>query len=266
MLKKLFPLLLLLFLAGAAMAQEEVQAPVRDFDDEIYEDTVTSVISSYDELQQNENNYLPTDTTEHTHFVSIHADSIQNWKVHPKYNAIRNLDSLLKDWQKKETKDMEVSKPSHSFSFFNSNIIRMILWFLAILFVGYIVYKLVLNKGIFTREPKSLQVDENLTEDERFLQQDFDALIHQAYKMGDLRLAVRYQFLKTLEVLNGRSLISFSIDKTNMKYYYELPELYKPEFLQLTKYYEYVWYGHLPATKEMYEPIGKAFNEFLKKV
>ncbi|WP_165768175.1 DUF4129 domain-containing protein [Hymenobacter amundsenii] len=73
---------------------------------------------------------------------------------------------------------------------------------------------------------------------------DLDALLREAEDAHQYRLAVRLGYLRVLRQLSDRQLINWQPDKTNHDYLYELPPGPLPDaFRELTRQFEYVWYG-----------------------
>ncbi|MEO5943285.1 MAG: hypothetical protein ABIP70_07635 [Ferruginibacter sp.] len=193
-------------------------------------------------------------------------DAIRNLK---QFAYAKNLDSLLKAWQKAEGGKVK-AKPVQSNSFFDnlfsSGILQFILWGIALFVVGYILYNLFLSKGIFGKKSFSKKVTSAESEEAIFERSDYEALIRQAYKLGDYRMATRYLFLKTLQQLNQRSLINFAADKTNSSYVREIPEVKRNAFAALVMNYEYVWYGNVAIDKEKFDRIETTFSTFNNKM
>lgn len=77
--------------------------------------------------------------------------------------------------------------------------------------------------------------------------EDIQKLIQQALEAKNYRLAVRYYYLYILRLMNEKELIVWEQQKTNTDYNSELQktDLKKP-FAQITRLYEYVWYGDFP--------------------
>ena len=139
----------------------------------------------------------------------------------------------------------------------------VLLWTLAAIFIAFVVYKLVLNKGLFSGGFARKKVEQlELTEDELFLKQDFASLAKSFEDKQDLRSAMRYNFLFTLNKLKERKLIDFKIEKTNKKYLAELDANYKPAFAKLARYYEYAWYGNITFEQGEYNTIKTSFQQF----
>lgn len=92
---------------------------------------------------------------------------------------------------------------------------------------------------------------------------DFDALIREAVAARDYRGAVRLLYLKTLKALADHTLIDWQRDKTNHEYLSELrrPAL-RPAFAELTRLFEYVWYGDFAVDETVFGRMRQAFVRF----
>ncbi len=212
-------------------------------------------------------NTIITDTSVNVRPLIFPADTINKWKNRAEYGYAKNLDSLLRDKQRKEQRispDSEMKSANFFISLLQSGVLQMIMWVIAIVVVLYILYQLFISKGAFSRSRKKQSVAETTTEDEMFLQQDFDGLIHQSYKLGNYRAATRYLFLKTLKQLSDKNLIIFAIDKTNANYLSELPLEKHASFSTLVLHYEYVWYGNFEVKQSQFSAIESKFSSFLK--
>ncbi len=77
----------------------------------------------------------------------------------------------------------------------------------------------------------------------------------------EYRLAVRVLYLHTLKLLVEKDYIAWHSNKTNSIYIMELAGTpYQKGFRQLSRTYEYVWYGERNPTKSQYEAISAEFN------
>lgn len=205
----------------------------------------------------------------------LNEDSLTLWKNSKKYAWIKNLDSLLKDRENKNKKQSrEVSRQGQNLNdgisaterFFNSTLLKGTLWVLAACFVAFIIFKLFLSKGIFGKPSKKAIAEIVEEEEDHNMDNDFHRLYKKAYAAGDIRMAMRYLFLKALQALNEKDLIRFAADKTNSMYVTELPEAKRNDFASLALYYEYIWYGNFAVGKEAFDKIEFKYNEFLNKV
>ena len=84
---------------------------------------------------------------------------------------------------------------------------------------------------------------------------DFQARLAEAEAAGNYRLALRLGYLQLLKHLADQGLIRWQPDKTNHAYLAELPPTgpLRPAFRELTRQFEYVWYGELPLPAALYQ-------------
>jgi hypothetical protein len=102
----------------------------------------------------------------------------------------------------------------------------------------------------------------NLSADEVLLRSDnLQSLAEEALKNQDFRLALRYRYLLVLQQLIRRKLIVWKSSKTNYDYQKELREtpFFKP-FTEVTRIYNFVWYGHFDLDEKAYGDLEREFN------
>ncbi len=101
------------------------------------------------------------------------------------------------------------------------------------------------------------------TIDENIHELDFDLLITEAVSQQDYRKAVRLNYLKTLKLLSDREVIAWESNKTNQDYQSELKRspFYQP-FTNITRAFNYVWYGNFSLNSQQYLAISQAFEQF----
>lgn len=122
--------------------------------------------------------------------------------------------------------------------------------------------------GIFKRaigKKKGTVEFEEIEED--LSRMDFDTLIAEAVDAGNLRRAVRLHYLKLLREMSERGLIEWRREKTNSDYLYELKrqDLYS-SFAELTRVFDYVWYGWIEIDADHYARIRDSFGTFIGSV
>lgn len=213
---------------------------------------------------------LLTDTILNIRAIGLSPDTIRQWKNKKEFKYIKNLDSLLKAKQAKE----DATQPGHkSFSppsfldgIFNAALLKMIFWMLAAFFVLLVMYQLIKNKGFFNEVVTKGVEEETAEPGTDILAQNFDPLIQQSCKLGNYRLATRYQFLKTLQLLRDHNQVDYAADKTNSRYVQELPVHWRNDFARLILSYEYVWYGNFALTLQQYESLQQQYSAFQKKI
>ncbi len=217
-----------------------------------------------------ENKDILSDTTLYITEISILPDTVAAWKNNKRFAWAKNLDSLLKIKQQEEMDNYEKSTGEQPYGFFQklfaSGIPQFFFWATAIVFVGFILYRLFISNGIFKRNPAASPVNELPSEEKFETVSDYDKLIQQSLSQADYRLTVRYQFLKTLIHLADKEYIHFSADKTNYQYVQEIQSEKRNEFSSLVLNYEYIWYGNFALNVETYTAIEKKFENFYSKI
>lgn len=140
---------------------------------------------------------------------------------------------------------------------------------LIVLYVVYLIAKLILNKEgqwIFGKSTtkKIIQHDDI----ERNLHQvDFEKLIASTLKSGDQRLVIRYYYLWLLRKMSEKNIIDWNPEKTNSDYFYEIQnESLRQDFTYVSYLYNYIWYGEFEITETHFESIKKTFETTLQSV
>jgi hypothetical protein len=142
------------------------------------------------------------------------------------------------------------------FSFFTSTVGNIIIIAIVVLIVLVIVVRIVqLNGNVFfsKKDKKIGEVETDELSDE-YVPDDWEKVIQEAAKAGNYRLAVRHGYRYLLSLLQEKNMISFQVAKTNYQYAFELAgtQLHKP-FMQLTRDYEYAWYGGFNIQEERFQ-------------
>ena len=155
------------------------------------------------------------------------------------------------------------------FGFFGGSGGTALLWLLLIGAICFILWKLFSDKGsfMFSRTKKKMAEGEIVQEEEDISATNWDALLQQAVNNNDLRMAVRYSYMRLLQLLQQRQLIQYRIDKTNYEYAAELNNTnYKQPFRQLSRQYEYAWYGDFAITSAAYATYAEQFSNVKKQL
>ncbi|HYC29907.1 MAG TPA: DUF4129 domain-containing protein, partial [Chitinophagaceae bacterium] len=112
---------------------------------------------------------------------------------------------------------------------------------------------------MFTSSRKSA----NAEEDELLQKENLAALIQEAEAQNNFRLAVRYRYMKVLQEMDERQIISLNAQSTNWDYVNRLGgHPLKKQFLLLTRAYEYVWYGEFEINNDQYGYLRTEFQQF----
>ena len=146
-------------------------------------------------------------------------------------------------------------------------ILMKILAILVILFVVYMIVKIIINKEggwIFSKSAKKILVTEH--EEENIHTLDFKTIITKSITSNNYRLAVRYYYLWLLKSLTDKGKIEWDIEKTNGDYLNEIKdETLKKEFQFLSYVYEYSWYGEFEIDNIDFSKIEASFLKLIAK-
>ena len=106
------------------------------------------------------------------------------------------------------------------------------------------------------------------TEEERIIkQEDIKALINDAIKQKNFRLAIRYYYLLTLKYLTEKQHIEWEQQKTNNDYITEIKkDTLRSGFKDLTLIYDYVWYGEFAIDEMRFNALRSSFDILNKTI
>ncbi len=143
---------------------------------------------------------------------------------------------------------------------------KLFFWVFIIVGIGLIIW--LLTKIEFTRYFKrSTKANAfNFTDiEEDITGINFSDKIKMAISESNYRLAIRWQYLKQLSILNEKQCIIWQPYKTNIDYSNELAKTnYQSQFKEISKIYDYAWYGEYPISALKYEAIEEQFTAFEK--
>lgn len=142
--------------------------------------------------------------------------------------------------------------------------IRIIKYMVVAVAIFFIVFLLLKNdaRSLFYR--KGASVSGNFIESVEDIQEiDFDKRIAEEVARRDFRKAIRLCFLKVIKELNQHQLIHWKQDKTNTDYLKELRNgNYYQQFAELSRLYEYIWYGDFKLDEGNFLTVIQKFNQF----
>lgn len=238
------------------------QAGVQQYGDDDYdyeEDNYNKKSDDKDEI---------ADTTLYFNNLSVSQKNINAIKNAKDFAYVKTLDSLLKQEKEKKKKKKKEWEPKSDFlqNFFSNKILKIILWTAGIAFLLFILYRLFLADGLLKKtlaksKPEELTIQEQGTDGNT----NFDLLIAKALQNKNYRLAIRYNYLKSLNLLSKNELIQIAAEKTNYQYVREIRNYdYQNQFSGLTLHYEYIWYGEFDIDENLYKRIEDGFIKFNK--
>jgi len=104
-------------------------------------------------------------------------------------------------------------------------------------------------------------------EEEIIKTKDIKELIAKALKNNDYRLAIRYQYLYILQLLEKKGIISWEQQKTNHEYEREITDAsLQNHFRNITYLYDFVWYGNFDIDKNDFSKASKIFTSIENKI
>ncbi|MEQ8473867.1 MAG: hypothetical protein RIC35_21905 [Marinoscillum sp.] len=92
---------------------------------------------------------------------------------------------------------------------------------------------------------------------------NYDQLIKESVSNAEFKMAIRYQFLKTLNDLSQKGLVKITQWKAPLDYMDELPAEKQSFFEELTKLFEVTWYGDYEADQESYEKCNESAKQLV---
>ena len=106
------------------------------------------------------------------------------------------------------------------------------------------------------------------TEEEQIIKnEDIPALIEEAVNQKNYRLAIRYYYLLALKNLTEDESILWQPQKTNEDYIKEIDKVHlKVDFKNITKIYDYVWYGEFNVDASKFEALKLPFENLNKTI
>ena len=240
----------------------------------VAQDNDDSAYTNFDSVQvSKDDNYIPStedekDTNSSTEILpairSIASDTIAAIKSNPEFGYMTSIDSLLRARQKKKD-NLPEQVTDNSPSIWDSGIVKLICWAVAIGLVGFVLYRLFLGGGVFFRNKKQELplVELEDTPDDHNLEK----ALQQAISKQDYRMATRYLFLITLSRLGEKGVLQLSTEKTNYQYAAELADKpYANRFAKLSLQYEYVWFGGFIINQTQFATLQQQHQQFLKEI
>lgn len=229
---------------------------------------IDSLNSETQEYYEDSDTYvIPTSPVLHSKFIS--ADTVAKWRNSRDFEKLKNLDSLLKKIQAAENKELKQEEKAVSWlsKFLQSSLFKNILWIIAGIVVLFILYQLILSKGLFVNKKVRKNIQEQQNEELDEVQWgSLASLLQAAIDKKNYRAATRYLFLDTLKLLGDKGLVHIQHDKTNSQYRQEMPQYLRNNFSRLALYYEYIWYGNTPLQADQFNELQSRFSQFKSSV
>ena len=167
--------------------------------------------------------------------------------------------------KKKKKKE---KKTSSSFSFDWNNVGPVAKFALYAIVIAGLIFILVrvFYSSLFISntkiENKPAYAAKNL--EEKVMETDLEKLLKAALAEKAYRMAVRIYYLMVIKELAHKKMIKWKKDKTNHDYLSEMKNQNKyMRFRQLTRVFDYVWYGEIELTEDEFGEIKPEFTLFI---
>lgn len=151
------------------------------------------------------------------------------------------------------------------FYLFNHSWVKWITFIILGILLGYALFRILQSAQLnlfFTRngrKPVATTTDD--------VTQDWTDQLAMAEAAGDYRMAIRFQYLQTLQVLARKEMLIYHPENTNQEYLDQLRgNSAFDNFSRLTQIYEYAWYGGFPITESIYRQAAALFQSFQASV
>lgn len=144
-----------------------------------------------------------------------------------------------------------------------STFLKIILYLALAIGIIFAIYQVMVANNFFiiSGKRKRKPAGESDADDMSF--ENLDERILHEVNNGNYRQAVRYMYLKTLKLLSEYNFITLHAKSTNQDYVRQMNNHRGLlQFRQLTRIYEYVWYGEFDPSASQFEIIRSNFNNF----
>lgn len=157
----------------------------------------------------------------------------------------------------------------HLFTFLASTTGNYLILGIVALIILFIIIRVVQLRGniFFSKKDKKLS-DTGADElSDEYVPDDWEKVIREAANAGNYRLAVRHGYRYLLSLLQEKEMISYQVAKTNYQYVFEMAGTpwHKP-FMQLTRDYEYAWYGGFSIQQDRFEDYYQKVSSIKKEL
>lgn len=190
---------------------------------------------------------------------------MEEWK-----KSIEGLD-YSEAKEKKKAKEIRKDDPwweEDSDGILGPGLARTILFILGAGIIALIFYIIIRNTILRRNTAVGKKLVTTLEEAaENIHESDLERFLRESLAQGDHKTAIRVYYLILIRELSDHDLIRWKKDKTNREYLVEMRPhpLYRP-FFDLTRIFEYVWYGDLNLQEKDFRGIQPQFTGLIESV
>jgi hypothetical protein len=148
---------------------------------------------------------------------------------------------------------------------------KTIMFLLSGIIIGFLVYLIIrygLNKrNVKNKQQSGIRLEDVAAIEENLPETDLEPWLREALNQKNYELAIRLYYLRIVQALAEKKMITWKKDKTNQSF---IEELYgnprQLTFTQLTYFHDLVFYGQRPVTEQVFQQWLPRFRSMLQEV
>lgn len=252
----------LVFLPGKAQDFDSVTTVITQ--DSVYE-TEGSSSENYEFKEQTGNNTIATRKVGDDKVKELKSEE-DYWYVDQAPSGNRESappgvnEKGEKEKQERISRSRDINFPQWARTLFwiivISGFVILLIWFLA-----------TSDIRLFRKKPVPIEEQAEELPTDNIFEMNFEKEIQKAVESKNYRLAVRLLYLRTLRDLSNLNLINYTHEKTNSDYLFQLSGTsYYKQFFQLTRNFDYTWYGQFELSQEGFAMVQNGFSSFKQQL
>lgn len=238
---------------------EEVSSPKK----EVIEEAIATEEDTASEYVENDS------STENEYDEDAEPDTLYQRTIgEKKWDQVKKDKAFIYKHEIEKPQPEEKPKSNALGKFLSSGFFSLLLYGFVAFFIGFIVYHIFKNSNFnyFKSKPKSDKFSTEEWDDVTHFS-DWEESLKTALSKEDYRLATRILYRQTLQKLNTANWIEYKLDKTNWEYVQKLKDTKLGDsFKELTRYFDYIWYGQFEIEKESFLTIQNLFIKFQNEI
>jgi len=198
--------------------------------------------------------------------VKKHDFNKADWKEVTKGLTYNEKSEKPKPPPKEHHATYDHSENSSSWFQLDSSVGQMILIIVVACLLGFALFKIFSGQVTNTKvgKQKTYRIEEI---EDAIHETDLERYLREAIANKEFRIAIRIYYLMAIKALSEREWIKWKKDKTNNQYLFEMST--RPNysgFRDLTRLFEFAWYGEMTVDEKHFQLLDPKFKEFLKQI
>lgn len=134
-------------------------------------------------------------------------------------------------------------------------------------FIGYLIFRMQSKSGGLLVNKQKYPSVKIGGKEINIAEADLDGLAQEALQQQEYKSAVHFLYLRVLQILTQKGLITFHIEKTNHAYIRELEkQSFITGFRHVTLLFEWIYYGAAEGSVTAWDDIIREFREFIAEL